>query len=59
MFCVVNWFYYRVPEGLEDVSKYPALLEALFETGHWSQEDLEKLAGKNILRVFKEVERVS
>jgi len=47
-----------VPEGLEDVSKYPALFEALVLEG-WSDEDLEKLAGRNLIRVFKEVEKVN
>jgi membrane dipeptidase len=39
------------------VSSYPALFEALLAKG-WNEEDLEKLSGRNILRVFKEVERV-
>jgi len=44
--------------GLEDVSKYPILLEELYKTGRWSEEDLEKLAGRNLLRVFTAVEKV-
>lgn len=51
--------YYRVPKGLEDVSKYPHLLAALLESEKWSEEDIAKLAGKNLIRVFKEVEAVS
>ncbi|KAH9510022.1 dipeptidase 1 (renal) [Bulinus truncatus] len=47
----------RVPVGLEDVSKYPDLFAELLRRG-WSTEDLEKLAGKNLIRVFKEVEKV-
>jgi membrane dipeptidase len=51
-----------VPEGLEDVSKYPALFDLLAEEGHdwqpWSAEDLKKLAGMNLIRVFKAVEAV-
>ncbi|KAH9510013.1 dipeptidase 1 (renal), partial [Bulinus truncatus] len=46
----------RVPVGLEDVSKYPDLFAELLRRG-WSTEDLEKLAGKNLIRVFKEVEK--
>ncbi|KAI4477546.1 hypothetical protein M0804_012663 [Polistes exclamans] len=51
-----------VPEGLEDVSKYPSLFERLY--GHhegepeWSREDLEKLAGRNFIRVMTKVEMV-
>ncbi|XP_058988303.1 dipeptidase 1-like isoform X2 [Musca domestica] len=47
-----------VPKGLEDVSKYPHLLAALLESEKWSEEDIAKLAGKNLIRVFKEVEAV-
>ncbi|KAH9510014.1 dipeptidase 1 (renal) [Bulinus truncatus] len=47
----------RAPVGLEDVSKYPDLFAELLRRG-WSTEDLEKLAGKNLIRVFKEVEKV-
>lgn len=42
--------------GLEDVSKYPALLAELLQRGY-TREDLAKLAGRNILRVMREVER--
>ncbi|MEP7384107.1 MAG: dipeptidase [Gemmatimonadota bacterium] len=44
--------------GLEDVSKYPALFAELIRRG-WSDGDLRKLAGENMLRVFGEVETVS
>ncbi len=47
-----------VPEGLEDVSGYPALLAALLERG-WSREDIAKLAGLNVLRVMRVAERVA
>ena len=39
------------PEGLEDVSKYPALLVELSRRG-WSEDDLAKLAGRNVLRAW-------
>lgn len=48
---------YSTPVGLEDVSKYPALFDRLGERG-WSREDLRKLAGLNLIRVFHEVEAV-
>lgn len=49
----------RVPKGLEDVSKYPYLFAALLESDKWTEEDIAKLAGRNLIRVFKEVEEVS
>jgi len=47
-----------VPHGLEDVSKYPALIAELFRRG-WNKFDLSGLAGANFLRVYEEAERVS
>ena len=46
------------PVGLEDVSTYPALFAELSRRG-WSDADLRKLAGENILRVLKQAEAVS
>lgn len=48
----------EVVEGLEDVSKYPALFAELARRG-WSDADLRKLAGENLLRVFEQAEVVS
>ena len=47
-----------VPVGLEDVSKFPDLFAELAQRG-WSDADLAKLAGRNFLRVFREVEAVA
>lgn len=47
-----------VVEGLEDVSSYPRLFAELARRG-WSDADLKKLAGENILRVFEQAERVA
>jgi membrane dipeptidase len=44
--------------GLEDVSKYPELFAELARRG-WSDADLRKLAGENLLRVFSAAEKVS
>lgn len=44
-----------MPEGLEDVSKFPNLFAELIRRG-WSEADLRKLAGENILRAFREAE---
>jgi membrane dipeptidase len=48
----------RLPVGLEDVSGYPRLLTELAGRG-WSQADLEKLTGRNILRVLRETEEAA
>jgi membrane dipeptidase len=48
----------NVVEGMEDVSKYPALFAELIRRG-WSDRDLRKLAGENLLRVFAQAERVA
>ncbi len=47
-----------LPEGLEDVSTYPALLAELLRRGY-SDADVEKIAGRNILRVLAESEKVA
>jgi membrane dipeptidase len=44
-----------VPVGLEDVSTYPALFAELSRRG-WSEIDLRKLAGDNLLRVWRAAE---
>ena len=48
----------KVPVGLEDVSKYPNLIAELARRG-WTDEELSGLAGENLLRVWKKVEKVS
>ncbi|MBU6364723.1 MAG: dipeptidase [Gemmatimonadetes bacterium] len=48
----------NVVEGMEDVSRYPALFAELMRRG-WSDADLRKLAGGNLMRVFTQVERVA
>jgi membrane dipeptidase len=45
-------------KGLEDVSTYPALFAELAHRG-WSDEDLKKLAGENVLRVLGKAEQVA
>jgi membrane dipeptidase len=46
------------PEGLDDVSKYPALLAELLKRGY-SDEDVQKIAGRNVLRVMRGAEAVA
>ena len=45
----------HVPVGLEDVSRFPDLFAELIRRG-WSDADLKKLAGQNLLRVLRQAE---
>jgi membrane dipeptidase len=47
-----------VPLGLEDVSKYPALTAELLRRGY-KDDEVKKILGLNILRVMRQVEKVS
>ena len=47
-----------VPGGLEDVSKYPALVAELLRRGY-KDDDVKKILGENTLRVMRDVEKVS
>jgi membrane dipeptidase len=47
-----------LPDGLRDVSRFPALLVELSRRG-WSEADLRKVAGENILRVLTTAEAVA
>jgi len=47
----------NLPAGLADVSTYPALLEELMRRG-WSDADVAKVAGLNVLRVLDAAEVV-
>lgn len=45
----------RLPVGVEGVDAYPRILAALMARG-WSEADIRKLAGQNMLRVMRTVE---
>ncbi len=45
----------KTPVGLEDTSRFPYLFAELARRG-WSDEDLRKLAGKNLLRALRAAE---
>jgi membrane dipeptidase len=47
-----------MPIGLEDVTKLPKITEALLQKGY-SDQDVEKILGGNILRVMEAVERAA
>lgn len=49
-----------MPAGLEDVSKYPDLLDRLkaLNSTRWNDINLGKLAGMNLIRVFQDAEAV-
>jgi membrane dipeptidase len=48
----------QVALGLEDVSTYPALVAELLRRGY-KDDEIKKIVGQNILRVMREVEKVS
>jgi len=48
----------NTPEGLEDVSKFPAITEELLRRGY-SEADIFKILGGNVLRALEGAERVA
>ncbi|XKL63748.1 hypothetical protein PGB90_006112 [Kerria lacca] len=44
--------------GLEDVSHFPDLLNTLIVKHNWTQTQMKKLVGLNVLRVFQKVEKI-
>jgi membrane dipeptidase len=50
--------YEEAPAGMNSVSGYPLLFAELIRRG-WSDENLAKLAGGNVLRVMRQAEAVS
>lgn len=46
------------PRGLDDVSKFPDLVAELLRSGV-SDEDAAKVVGRNILRVWRDVDGVA
>jgi len=47
-----------MPEGMEDASKLPKITEALMRKGY-SDDDIRKILGGNVLRVMEQNEKVS
>lgn len=48
----------KVPAQLEDVSCYPYITQELLNRGY-KPDDIRKILGENLMRVFREAERVS
>lgn len=48
----------EVVQGLEDVSKYPDLTAELLKRGY-SDADVKKIIGQNVMRVLRQVEKVA
>jgi membrane dipeptidase len=46
------------PQGMDSAADLPKITQALLDRGY-SSADIRKILGGNVLRVFKEVERVS
>jgi membrane dipeptidase len=53
-----DFFGWVNPDGLEDTSVFPSLIAELIRRG-WSEDNLEKLAGGNTLRVMRAVEKAA
>jgi membrane dipeptidase len=47
-----------IPQGLEDVSKFPDLIAEVLRRG-WNEQDVRKLVGLNVLRVMRVAEQVA
>jgi membrane dipeptidase len=47
-----------LPAGMDSAADLPKITQALLDRGY-SAEDIQKILGGNVLRVFREVERVS
>ena len=47
-----------MPEGMDSAADLPKITQALLDRGY-KPDDVKKILGGNLLRVFREVERVS
>lgn len=47
-----------LPEEIEDVTGYPNIIYELLKRGY-SEEDIEKICGKNLIRVWQQVEQIA
>jgi len=49
---------FDTPKGLDDVSKFPALIAKLLELGV-NDDDAAKVVGRNVLRVWSDAEKTA
>jgi membrane dipeptidase len=47
-----------LPKQLEDVSAYPVITQGLIDRGY-SESDIRKVLGENLMRIFRQAERVA
>jgi len=50
--------HFSLPEGLEDVTKFPDLIAELLRR-NYTEDEVKKVVGENIIRVFEKAEEVS
>jgi len=50
--------HFSLPEGLGDVSKFPDLIAELLRR-NYTEEEVKKVVGENLIRVFEKAEEVS
>ena len=47
-----------LPKQLDDVSAYPVITQGLLDRGY-GEEEIHKVLGENVMRVFREAEKVA
>ena len=50
--------YFSLPKGLGDVSKFPDLIAELLKR-NYTEEEVKKVVGENLIRAFEKAEEVS
>ena len=50
--------HFSLPEGLEDVTKFPDLVAELLRR-KYTEDEVKKVVGENLIRVFEKAEKVS
>ena len=53
-----HFIYLSLPEGLEDVTKFPDLVAELLRRDY-TEDEVKKIVGENLIRVFEKAEQVS
>ena len=50
--------HFSLPEGLEDVATFPDLVAELLRR-NYTEDEVKKVVGENLIRVFEKAEEVS